>query len=127
MGRYSTTTNVTAVSVKKPKINYPKYLAVQLQEYDEIPIPEFEHKFHPTRKWRFDMAFMKDKVAVEVEGAIWVQGRHTRGSGFAKDMEKYNEATFYGWKVLRFSTNDVKSGVALKFLKKYFLGDKLIE
>tara|TARA_R110000824_G_scaffold43665_1_gene127440 strand:- start:923 stop:1135 length:213 start_codon:yes stop_codon:yes gene_type:complete len=70
---------------------------------------------------------MKEKVAVEIEGAIWVQGRHTRGSGFVKDMEKYNEATFYGWKVLRFSTNDVKSGVALKFLKKYFLGDKLIE
>lgn len=127
MGRYSTTTSVKTLSVKKPKINYPKYLGVQLQEYEQIPVPEFEHRFHPTRKWRFDMAFIKEKVAVEIEGAVWIQGRHTRGSGFIKDMEKYNEATFYGWSVLRFTTGDVKTGAALKFLKKYFIGEKYIE
>ena len=98
-----------------------------MQDYEDMPIPVFEHKFHPTRKWRFDMALIKEKVAIEVEGAVWVQGRHTRGSGFVKDMEKYNEATFHGWKVLRFTTGDVKSGAAIKFLKKYFIGEKYIE
>ena len=44
MGRHPTTTSVTAVSVKKPKIDYPKYLAVQLQEHRDIPVPIFEHR-----------------------------------------------------------------------------------
>ena len=73
------------------------------------------------------MAFIKEKLALEIEGAVWIQGRHTRGSGFVKDMEKYNEACFYNWRLLRFTPNDVKTFVALKFLTKYFIGDKLIE
>lgn len=28
-------------------------------------------------------------------------GRHQRGSGFAKDAEKYNVASYLGWKVFR--------------------------
>lgn len=60
-----------------------------------------EYRFHPTRKWRFDLAWPDSMVALEIEGAVWVQGRHTRGSGFAKDMEKYNAAALLGWRVLR--------------------------
>jgi len=63
------------------------------------PIPEF--KFHPNRRWRFDFAWPDHYLALEVEGGIWVQGRHNRGSGFLKDMEKYNEATCHGWRIIR--------------------------
>ena len=47
------------------------------------------------------MAWPAAKVALEVEGAVWVQGRHTRGSGFVKDMEKYNAAASAGWRVFK--------------------------
>jgi very-short-patch-repair endonuclease len=63
------------------------------------PVPE--HKFHPSRKWRFDFAFPDDKIALEVEGGIHTGGRHTRGAGFKADMEKYNNATLLGWRVFR--------------------------
>lgn len=66
-----------------------------------LPVPVAEHKFHPTRKWRFDYAWPDRLVALEVEGGVWAQGRHTRGSGFVKDMEKYNAAAALGWRVLR--------------------------
>lgn len=60
-----------------------------------------EHRFHPKRRWRFDVAFPALKVAVEIEGGVYTGGRHTRGSGFIKDCEKYNEASALGWTVVR--------------------------
>lgn len=62
---------------------------------------EWEYRFHPTRKWRFDAAFPNAKVALEIEGGVWQYGRHNRASGFLKDMEKYNEAAALGWRVIR--------------------------
>lgn len=38
-----------------------------------------EHRFHPVRKWRFDAAFPVRKIAVEIDGGVFVQGRHMRG------------------------------------------------
>ena len=66
-----------------------------------------EHKFHPTRKWRFDFCHPVLKIAVEVEGGVFSFGRHTRGSGFLKDMEKYNAAVILGWRVLRYETKQI--------------------
>jgi hypothetical protein len=66
--------------------------------------PETEFSFHPTRKWKFDFAFPDIMLALEIEGSVWNNGRHTRGSGFIKDIDKYNEATMMGWKVLRAAT-----------------------
>jgi very-short-patch-repair endonuclease len=78
-----------------------------------LPEPATEHRFHPTRKWRFDYAWPEHKVALEVEGAVWTHGRHTRGSGFVKDMEKYNTAAVLGWMVLRVQTKELTNGAAL--------------
>jgi len=56
-----------------------------------------EYQFHKTRKWRFDYAIIEHKIAIEVEGGVYTNGRHTRGSGFLKDIKKYNTATCEGW------------------------------
>ncbi|MFZ4413206.1 MAG: hypothetical protein ACOYOV_09005 [Bacteroidales bacterium] len=57
--------------------------------------------FHPTRKWRYDFAIIEHKIAIEVEGGVWTNGRHTRGKGFIEDIEKYNAGTTLGWRILR--------------------------
>ena len=73
------------------------------------PIPLVrEYRFHPTRRWRFDAAFLEHKIAVEMEGGIWTRGRHTRGRGYRRDLEKYNAATELGWRVFRFCANDLE-------------------
>ena len=86
----------------------------------ELPIPEREVRWHPTRKWRSDFVWEDEKVIVEVEGATYAQGRHTRGSGFEKDAEKYNTATLMGYSVYRFTRNMVESGDAISTLEKVF-------
>ena len=61
-----------------------------------------EYRFNPSRRWRFDYALLKHKVAIEIEGGVWIRGRHSRGKGMVADMQKYNWATVNGWKVLRY-------------------------
>ena len=83
---------------------------------------EQEFKFHAKRKWRADFHITGKKLLVEVEGGIWSGGRHTRGKGYIGDMEKYNAATMMGFQVLRFSTDQVKSGHAIQQIEK-MVGD----
>lgn len=64
------------------------------------PWPEYQ--FHESRRWRFDYAFPDEKVAVEVEGGVFIRGRHVSPAGFIGDCEKYNAAARLGWRVLRF-------------------------
>jgi hypothetical protein len=81
-----------------------------------------EYRFHPTRKWRFDWAWPDRMVALEIEGGAWTGGRHTRGKGFVADMEKYNAAALAGWRVLRVTPQQVKSGEAGRLVRLALIG-----
>lgn len=74
--------------------------------------PEF--KFCESRRWKADFLILGTKILVEVEGGTWSGGRHTRGQGYQNDCEKYNWAAANGWTVLRFTTQQVNSGTAIK-------------
>jgi len=65
-----------------------------------LPAPEFEHRFHPVRRWRFDLAWVGQRVALEVQGGIWGGGRHNRGAAMLKEWEKLNTAAGMGWRML---------------------------
>ena len=85
-------------------------LSFGLVALDMLPA-EREYRFDVNgRKWRFDFAWPHYKVACEVEGGTFVQGRHTRGAAFEKDAEKYNEAAIQGWLVLRVTPKMVEDG-----------------
>lgn len=62
--------------------------------------PEPEFRFDPTRKWRFDFAFLDSKVALEVQGGLFTGGRHSRGAALLKEHEKLNAAACAGWRIL---------------------------
>jgi len=72
-----------------------------------LPAPEPEYKFCPTRRWRIDYAYPGINLAIEIEGGAYTRGRHTRGAGFIADMEKYNALTEAGWALLRYPPNRV--------------------
>ena len=76
-----------------------------------------EYRFHPKRRWRFDYALPRHKIAIEVEGGVWIGGRHTSAVGFLKDMEKYNTATLMGWRVFRTTPDNLYKLETIKLLK----------
>jgi len=65
-----------------------------------------EYTFSPTRKWRFDGAFLDAKpilIAFEIEGGVWQGQGHANPYRFEEDCEKYNTAQMNGWFVFRFT------------------------
>lgn len=116
-----------SAQARKPKVRRPKgeraervpsrLEAMLLAQLEGVGLrPEREVRFHPARKWRLDFAFLAPKVAVEVEGGVWAQGRHTRGAGFSEDCVKRNAAQTLGWIVLSVTEEHITSGDALRWI-----------
>lgn len=106
---------------RKPRPDLEGRLAGQLDEAG-LGGYEREYRFHDTRRWRFDFAFVPKLLAVEVEGAIFTGGRHSRGAGMMADMEKYNTAATMGWTVLRVAGPHITSGEAVEWIKQTLKG-----
>ena len=102
------------LTAKQAKDMFPKLCrAAGLQE----PVREYKFaKAAMKRKWAFDYAWLSAKIAVECDGGVWIKGRHTRGTGFIKDMEKLNAASSLGWRVFRFTPQTLCSNETLKLL-----------
>ena len=83
-----------------------------------LPSVERQYKFHPTRRWKADFCWVKEKLIVEVQGGIWIQGRHSRGGGYTKDCEKMNEAVLMGYKYLKVTKEHINSGQAILWVEK---------
>ena len=83
-----------------------------------LPVPVTEYQFHPTRKWRFDICWPDNKVAIEVDGGIWIAGGHNRGAQIKKDWEKRNTATVMGWRILYCEPRDLCTAAMVKMLKE---------
>ena len=95
------------------------------------PKPEREVRFAPPRRWRADFFWPKnprvfaanyakgwEPTALEIEGGVWTSGRHTRGSGFLKDAEKYNTMAAMGIRLIRLTPQQVKAGELKQWLEK---------
>lgn len=83
------------------------------------PIPEVRFAAH--RKFRLDASWPDRMIALEIDGGVWMPnggGRHNRGTGFLRDMEKLNLAAAMGYRVFRFTPQQVRSGEAALFLKE---------
>ena len=106
-------------------MKYQPQIVVQWFWSQGLEKPVTEHRFHPERKWRFDFAWPAWRVALEVEGGVWTGGRHTRGAGFVKDMEKYNAATCLGWRFLRVQPKDLCTVQTVNMVKEVMAYDKL--
>lgn len=107
---------------KKNKKDYAKIY--RLFEFSLSTLPEKfekEYRFSSLRNWKIDYYFKLSRLAVEIEGGIWIQGRHNRASGFIKEMEKYNTMAKYRMYLMRFTPDQVESGEALIEIKKWFM------
>jgi hypothetical protein len=108
----------------------PQHAAVLLAcfESDGIPAPVFEHRFHPVRKWRFDVAWPDRRLAVEIQGGLFkgrtcpecgnrAGGRHNRAAAMLREFEKLNAAAVLGWRVLYFTPEAIRTRAAMDLIR----------
>src|SRR5688572_22804410 len=88
-------------------MKYNPAIVKQFFSQSGLPVPVMEFKFHPTRKWRFDIAWPVEGLAMEVQGGIFIAGRHSRGAALIKEWEKLNAAACLGWRILYCQPKDV--------------------
>ena len=105
---------------KKRKPSYTAEQVIKWCKQHGLPEPVFEHKFAESigRKWRFDLAWKKELVAAEIQGGIFIQGRHTRGASLLKEWEKLNAACAFGYRVLFFSPTQLLTDYGAETIKK---------
>lgn len=77
-----------------------------------------EYRAIPGRRYRIDIAFPEQRIAVEVMGGTWANGRHNRGAGYATDCEKACLLAGMGWSYLPVTTEQVHSGLALEWIEQ---------
>jgi hypothetical protein len=88
------------------------FLRLFASAYPDLPAPQRDFKFHPTRKWKFDFAWPEQRVAVELHGGGG-RGRHCRLTGLSSDCQKRNEAQQLGYVVLEYTVLELKDMVAV--------------
>lgn len=98
------------MSKKRLAVTVPRQVHAQehglffgLLKREGLPLPETEFRFDDVRRWRMDFCWPSHRVGLEIDGAIWTRGRHTRGAGWLKDTEKLNAAASMGYRMLRAS------------------------
>lgn len=105
-----------------------------------LPTPYLEFKFHATRKWRFDLCwpnarsysncFIEEQdesvaeyltckpLALEVQGGIFVAGRHSRGAALLKEWEKLNAAAEMGYRIIYCQPKDLTTQATVDLIKR---------
>ena len=137
-----------------PRLRYrPRPAGSRLEErflllWREAGGPELEreYRFHDTRRWRADFAHRESRSLIEIEGGIWVHGRHNRAAGFNADLEsrtdrreerrisrsethrarrprggcrvKYLEAGLAGWRVFRLGPDQITAPVVRRLVDR---------
>jgi hypothetical protein len=78
------------------------------------------------RGWQYDGAWVEERIAYEVNGATFVVGGHSTGTGIHRDYEKWNAAVLLDWKLFVFDSKMIKApkdgsdSQAIETLRKAF-------
>lgn len=85
-----------------------------------MPAPAQEFQFHPTRKWRADLAWPGNKILLEIDGGIWRKGggAHSRPTNILRDIEKSNAAVLLGYRCYRVTPDQIRNGEAIKLVER---------
>lgn len=113
-------TNTKPAKLKEEKKDPLADLLTELKMF-KVPMPEREVLFHPTRRFRFDAAWVNIKLAVEFNGIFQVKdGAHQHTTNLMRDYVKVAEAQLLGWIMFSVTAESVRTGEAREWILRAF-------
>jgi hypothetical protein len=98
-----------------------------------LPKPALEYRFVTFRDWRFDLAFIEQKLAVEIQGGNFggklcpackrrPGGRHNSPEAMREEYEKLAHAAIRGWRVIVLMPEQVRPETGLSWIERALTG-----
>lgn len=87
-----------------------------------------EHRFSPPRRWRIDVAILDGPtlhatagvtpvLAVEIQGGVYIAGRHSRGAAMEKEYEKLAALAAHGYRLICATPRQVQDGTCWQWIQ----------
>ena len=92
-------------------------LGIHVKELKLGPV-EYEHQFNHERRWRADLYLPEHRIILECDGGAF-RGGHRRGKALEADYERQNWATASGYRLFRFTNEQVLKGEAKAWLAEH--------
>jgi very-short-patch-repair endonuclease len=86
--------------------------------------PRIRQDIKNAKPYKLDFAHLETKVAIEIQGGTWNNGRHSRGSGMKGDYTKLNSLQYDGWTVFQLST-DMITEEWINIIKVYIFSNQI--
>ena len=110
---------------RPPKVNVGEqlmkaHLGELAREYLDAGATMFEEQYRyvPGRLFKADFAVPSIRLLIEVQGGIYTGKAHGSVNGILLDNERINLAALNGWRVMRFSPQQVATGEAKEWVRK---------
>jgi very-short-patch-repair endonuclease len=86
----------------------------------QFAIANSRHPKNKRRRYRFDFCVPDFKLLIEIDGGIWLAGggAHSHPLDIERNMRKQNDATLLGYRLIRFTPEEVTNGHAISFTQK---------
>jgi hypothetical protein len=81
-----------------------------------LPVGEAQVKGIPGRKFKFDRAWVPEKVAVDINGGTFARMGHSTGTGIERDCVKACLAAINGWRYLPLTKHMIQDGRAVTLI-----------
>ena len=83
-------------------------------------LPPFEREYlvPGVSRFRYDFAWIEQKLLVEINGGTWGHMGHSTGKGIARDYRKNRLPQELGWRCYSFTGDEVKEGEAIEVVRK---------
>lgn len=88
-------------------------ISIRAMLQEDYPYAWHSEYLFSHRNFRFDYALPTKKIAIEIQGGTWTQGKHTRGKGYQNDCEKLNLAQTLGWNVLWYTPQMLEESITV--------------
>jgi hypothetical protein len=98
---------------------FPKLILER--EFSDIPAWEKDYqdryaKSKRSKRYRLDFAHTNSCTGIEIQGGVYIRGRHVTGSGYERDCRKYNLAYTSKWTIFLLTSQMARDAAWLSII-----------